>query len=77
MNWCPSSTWSPAGRTRWTGSAGGWRSSPPRRWARHKTAAVRCGGEALWAAQTADVDISPMNLQQVFVTLCGHEPAAV
>ena len=44
---------------------------------RHKTAAVRCGGEALWAAQTADVDISPMNLQRVFVTLCGHEPAAV
>ena len=42
---------------------------------RHKTAAVRCGEEALSPARAADVDIAPMNLQKVFVALCGHEPA--
>lgn len=39
---------------------------------RHKTAAVRGGGVKLQAALQADVDVSPMNLQNVFVALCGH-----
>lgn len=39
---------------------------------RHKTAAVRGSGVKLQAAQSADVDIAPMNLQNVFVALCGH-----
>ena len=41
---------------------------------RHKTAAVRGSAAQLRAAQDsgADVDISPMNLQNVFVALCGH-----
>lgn len=39
---------------------------------RHKTVAVRGRGIQLEAARSADVDISPMNLQNVFVALCGH-----
>ena len=41
---------------------------------RHKTAAVRGSAAQLRAAQDsgADVDTSPMNLQNVFVALCGH-----
>ena len=39
---------------------------------RHKTVAVRGGGVKLDAALAADVDVSPMNLQNVFVALCGH-----
>ena len=39
---------------------------------RHKTAAVRGVGVKLEAARSADVDVSPMNLQNVFVALCGH-----
>ena len=42
---------------------------------RHKTAAVRGGGVKLEAALSADVDVSPMNLQNVFVALCGHGDA--
>ncbi|MDY3905576.1 MAG: ABC transporter ATP-binding protein [Lawsonibacter sp.] len=42
---------------------------------RHKTAAVRGGGVKLDAALSADVDVSPMNLQNVFVALCGHGDA--
>ena len=41
---------------------------------RHKTAAVRGGGAQLRGIQDsgADVDVAPMNLQNVFVALCGH-----
>ena len=39
---------------------------------RHKTVAVRGGGVKLQNALQSDVDISPMNLQNVFVALCGH-----
>ena len=41
---------------------------------RHKTASVRGSAAQLRAVQGmgADVDISPMNLQNVFVALCGH-----
>ena len=39
---------------------------------RHKTAAVRGSGVKLRQALQADVDVSPMNLQNVFVALCGH-----
>jgi len=42
---------------------------------RHKTAAVRGSGVKLEAALSADVDVSPMNLQNVFVALCGHGDA--
>ena len=42
---------------------------------RHKTAAVRGGGVKLDAALSADVDVSPMNLHNVFVALCGHGDA--
>ena len=42
---------------------------------RHKTAAVRGGRIKLEAALSADVDVSPMNLQNVFVALCGHGDA--
>ena len=38
---------------------------------RHTTAAVRGNPEKL-AALSGDVDIAPMNLQNVFVALCGH-----
>lgn len=40
---------------------------------RHKTVAVRGQGVKLADAQAADVDVSPMTLQKVFVALCGHE----
>ena len=39
---------------------------------RHKTVAVRGGAAQLQTALQADVDVSPMNLQNVFVALCGH-----
>ena len=39
---------------------------------RHKTVAVRGNMVKLEAAREADVDLSPMNLQNVFVALCGH-----
>ncbi len=40
---------------------------------RHKAVTVRCGAEQLrQAAAGLDVDISPLNLQKVFVALCGH-----
>jgi len=39
---------------------------------RHKTLAVRGSGVKLQAAIEADVDVAPMNLQNVFVALCGH-----
>jgi len=39
---------------------------------RHKTVAVRGDRIKLAEAQNADVDVSPMNLQNVFVALCGH-----
>lgn len=39
---------------------------------RHKTCAVRGEGVKLDAALAADVDVTPMNLQNVFVALCGH-----
>lgn len=42
---------------------------------RHKTAAVRGSGVKLEEALAADVDVSPMNLQNVFVALCGHGDA--
>ncbi|MCI8422703.1 MAG: ABC transporter ATP-binding protein [Lawsonibacter sp.] len=42
---------------------------------RHKTAAVRGTGSKLDPALAADVDVSPMNLQNVFVALCGHGDA--
>ncbi len=42
---------------------------------RHKTVAVRGGGVKLAAALDADVDVSPMSLQNVFVALCGHGDA--
>ena len=38
---------------------------------RHTTAAVRGNPEKL-AALSGDVDVAPMNLQNVFVALCGH-----
>lgn len=40
---------------------------------RQKTVVVRGEGVKLDAAQSADVDVLPMNLQKVFVALCGHE----
>jgi len=40
---------------------------------RQKTVAVRGEGVKLDAAREADVDVVPMNLQKVFVALCGHE----
>ena len=42
------------------------------RMGRRKTVAVRGDGVKLAAAREADVDVSPMNLQNVFVALCGH-----
>ena len=39
---------------------------------RHKTAAVRGSDAQFRQARQADVDVSPMNLQNVFVALCGH-----
>ncbi len=40
---------------------------------KHKLATVRGEGVKLAAAREADVDITPMSLQKVFVALCGHE----
>lgn len=42
---------------------------------KHKMATVRGEGVKLSAAKEADVDITPMSLQKVFVALCGHEEA--
>ena len=42
---------------------------------RHKTVAVRGDVSKLTPALAADVDVSPMNLQNVFVALCGHGDA--
>ncbi|MDE6107388.1 MAG: ABC transporter ATP-binding protein [Oscillospiraceae bacterium] len=42
---------------------------------KHKMATVRAEGVKLAAAKEADVDITPMSLQKVFVALCGHEEA--
>ena len=39
---------------------------------RRTTRAVRGTPEALEAAGAFDVDLAPMNLQNVFVALCGH-----
>ena len=39
---------------------------------RHVTAAVRGGSAQLAALESFDVDVAPMNLQNVFVALCGH-----
>lgn len=39
---------------------------------RHKAVAVRADAAKLAAIGSADVDVSPMNLQNVFVALCGH-----
>ena len=41
---------------------------------RRRTAAVRGDPVKLREALEADVDVVPMNLQKVFVALCGHEP---
>lgn len=43
---------------------------------RQKVVAVRGGSDALAKAQRLDVDVSPMNLQKVFVALCGHDASA-
>ena len=42
---------------------------------RHKTVAVRGDMGKLDAAREADVDVTPMSLQNVFVALCGHGDA--
>lgn len=42
---------------------------------RHKTVAVRGDAGKLAALRDADVDVTPMNLQNVFVALCGHGDA--
>ena len=42
---------------------------------RHKTVAVRGDAVKLAEALEGDVDVSPMNLQNVFVALCGHGDA--
>ena len=39
---------------------------------RHKTVAVRGNGVKFQQALQADVDLSPMTLQNIFVALCGH-----
>ncbi len=39
---------------------------------RHKTVSVRGTAQTLEAISQPDVDVSPMNLQAVFVALCGH-----
>jgi len=44
----------------------------PHQMGRHKTVAVRSNGVKLDEALSADVEVSPMNLQHVFVALCGH-----
>ena len=40
---------------------------------KHKLATVRCDATKLAAARDADVDVTPLSLQKVFVALCGHE----
>ena len=40
---------------------------------RHKTVTVRCGDDALSDLEGLDVDVAPLNLQKVFVALCGHK----
>ncbi len=40
---------------------------------KHKLATVRCDGTKLATARDADVDVTPLSLQKVFVALCGHE----
>lgn len=41
---------------------------------RHKTATVRCTSEEQAVlAGTEDIDVTPLNLQKVFVALCGHK----
>ena len=40
---------------------------------RRRTAAVRGGEEALAELSSYDVDVAPLNLQNVFVALCGQE----
>lgn len=40
---------------------------------RHAVHSVRATAEQLAKARRFDVDIAPMNLQKVFVALCGHE----
>ena len=42
---------------------------------RHKTVAVRGDAVKLAQALEGDVDVSPMNLRNVFVALCGHGDA--
>ena len=42
---------------------------------RHKTVAVRGDAVKLAEALEGDVDVAPMNLQNVFVALCGHGDA--
>ena len=42
---------------------------------KHKLVTVRADSVKLAAAQNADVDITPLSLQKVFVALCGHEDA--
>lgn len=40
---------------------------------RHLTNAVRATQEELTQVKAFDVDVAPMNLQKVFVALCGHD----
>ena len=41
---------------------------------RHKTVTVRCDEQTLArAVEGRDVDVAPLNLQKVFVALCGHK----
>ena len=40
---------------------------------RHKVVTVRCGDRDLAALEGLDVDVTPLNLQKVFVALCGHK----
>ena len=43
------------------------------RMGRHKAVTVRCGETELeQAVRGRDVDVTPLNLQKVFVALCGH-----
>lgn len=40
---------------------------------RHKVVTVRCDEQALSGLDGLDVDVAPLNLQKVFVALCGHK----
>ena len=43
------------------------------RMGRHKAVTVRCGeNELARAVRGRDVDVTALNLQKVFVALCGH-----